>query len=310
MNKTLKRQVFRHTALYAAILMFSHTGGGGAMAQTREYAIIMNGQNQPEVKSSVPYSIKDKDRKRKYTHQNTQGGGGSVSFNNSDELVSQQSGTAVFGTATYLPPYGKVSGFDTDSLKGRANAVDWIRTTRIALAGYSYAGVICRNITGCPKLVYETKFAFDQQGLQRKGSKLDIYEDKSRDNSPIYKLKDHPWLGVSFNLGSENTVKNSKSLNKLISSFGEDKNNQTIVSTTRDHPISLGDQKREHTAVAYYLNAKLHLLDKKKIENIAPGKTVDLGTLRPRVEAKVRRGWSLLNFWATWDIKDTGQIPV
>ncbi|HGM0231497.1 TPA: hypothetical protein ACKL5J_001838 [Neisseria gonorrhoeae] len=28
MNKTLKRRVFRHTALYAAILMFSHTGGG------------------------------------------------------------------------------------------------------------------------------------------------------------------------------------------------------------------------------------------------------------------------------------------
>ncbi|EPH8125120.1 hypothetical protein ACES69_002247, partial [Neisseria gonorrhoeae] len=54
----------------------------------------------------------------------------------------------------------------------------------------------------------------------------------------------------------------------------------------------------------------LHLLDKKGIEDIAPGKTVDLGTLRPRVEAKVRRGWSLLNFWATWDIKDTGQIPV
>ncbi|ENX2294231.1 PilC family type IV pilus tip adhesin, partial [Neisseria gonorrhoeae] len=62
--------------------------------------------------------------------------------------------------------------------------------------------------------------------------------------------------------------------------------------------------------MAYYLNAKLHLLDKKGIEDIAPGKTVDLGTLRPRVEAKVRRGWSLLNFWATWDIKDTGQIPV
>ncbi|ENX7230331.1 pilus assembly/adherence protein PilC, partial [Neisseria gonorrhoeae] len=191
--------------------------------------------------------------------------------------------------------------------KERANAAGWIRTTRIALAGYSYADVVCRDLTGCPKLVYETKFAFDQQGLQRKGSKLDIYEDKSRDNSPIYKLKDHPWLGVSFNLGSENTVKNSKSLNKLISSFGEDKNNQTIVSTTRDHPISLGDQKREHTAVAYYLNAKLHLLDKKRIEDIAQGKTVDLGTLRPRVET-TGRGW--LSFWATWDIKDTGQIPV
>ncbi|EPI4451286.1 PilC family type IV pilus tip adhesin, partial [Neisseria gonorrhoeae] len=307
MNKTLKRRVFRHTALYAAILMFSHTGGGGAMAETREYAIIMNGRNQPEVQWSVPSSIKYKDRKRKYTHYKYPRGGSSVSFNNSDELVSQQSGTAVFGTATYLPPYGKVSGFDTDRLKKRNNAVDWIRTTRIALAGYSYAGIHCGSISGCPKLVYETKFAFGQQGLQRKGRKLDIYEDKSRDNSPIYKLKDHPWLGVSFNLGSENTVKNSKSLNKLISSFSEGNNNQNIVSTTRDHPISLGDSQREHTAVAYYLNAKLHLLDKKGIEDIAQGKIVDLGILKPHVEMT---GQSFLNFWAKWDIKDTGQIPV
>ncbi|HFC4151710.1 TPA: PilC family type IV pilus tip adhesin [Neisseria gonorrhoeae] len=269
--------------------------------------MVMNGQNQPEVKSNVPSSIRDKDRKREYTHHGYNTGGGSVSFDNSDELVSQQSGTAVFGTATYLPPYGKVSGFDTDSLKGRANAAGWIRTTRIALAGYSYADVVCRDITGCPKLVYETKFAFGQQGLQRKGSKLDIYEDKSRDNSPIYKLKDHPWLGVSFNLGSENTVKNSKSLNKLISSFSEGNNNQNIVSTTRDHPISLGDSQREHTAVAYYLNAKLHLLDKKGIEDIAQGKIVDLGILKPHVETT---GRSFLNFWAKWDIKDNGQIPV
>ncbi|EMT3558732.1 pilus assembly/adherence protein PilC, partial [Neisseria gonorrhoeae] len=212
------------------------------------------------------------------------------------------------GTATYLPPYGKVSGFDTDRLKERANAAGWIRTTRPGLAGYSYADVVCRDITGCPKLVYETKFTFGQQGLQRKaGNKLDIYEDKSRENSPIYKLKDHPWLGVSFNLGSENTVKNSKSFNKLISFFSEDNNNQNIVSTTRDHPISLGDSKREHTAVAYYLNAKLHLLDKKEIKDIAPGKTVDLGTLRPRVET-IGRG--LLDFWATWKIEDKGNITV
>ncbi|ENS7315045.1 pilus assembly/adherence protein PilC, partial [Neisseria gonorrhoeae] len=314
MNKTLKRQVFRHTALYTAILMFSHTGGGGAMAQTHQYAIIMNERKQPEVKWKDQYNqsaLKDKSRERTFSHTSQKNGLGItsnfISFNNNDELVSQQSGTAVFGTATYLPPYGKVSGFDTDSLKGRANAAGWIRTTRIALAGYSYADVVCRDITGCPKLVYETKFAFGQQGLQRKGRKLDIYEDKSRDNSPIYKLKDHPWLGVSFNLGSENTVKNSKSLNKLISSFSEGNNNQNIVSTTRDHPISLGDSQREHTAVAYYLNAKLHLLDKKGIEDIAQGKIVDLGILKPHVETT---GQSFLNFWAKWDIKDTGQIPV
>ncbi|EMT3238823.1 pilus assembly/adherence protein PilC, partial [Neisseria gonorrhoeae] len=229
-----------------------------------------------------------------------------------DELVSQQSGTAVFGTATYLPPYGKVSGFDTDRLKKRNNAVDWIRTTHIALAGYSYAGIHCGSISGCPKLVYKTRFSFGQQGLQRKGNKLDIYEDKSRENSPIYKLSDYPWLGVSFNLGSENTVKDSKSSNKLISSFSEDNNNQTIVSTTEDSPISLGDSRREHTAVAYYLNAKLHLLDKKGIEDIAQGKTVRLGVLKPSIDVKTQNtGFAgLLNFWSKWDIKDNGQIPV
>ncbi|HGJ8433790.1 TPA: PilC family type IV pilus tip adhesin, partial [Neisseria gonorrhoeae] len=280
--------------------------------QTREYAIIMNGRNQPEVKSSVPYPIKDKDRKRKYTHQNTRGGGGSVSFDNSDELVSQQSGTAVFGTATYLPPYGKVSGFDTDRLKERANAVDWIRTTRIALAGYSYADVVCRSITGCPKLVYKTRFSFDNPDLLKTRGGLDRYTESSRENSPIYKLKDHPWLGVSFNLSSENTVKDGRLSNKLISSFSEGNNNQTIVSTTEDRPISLGDSQREHTAVAYYLNAKLHLLDKKQIKDIAQGKTVRLGVLKPSID--VRQGNTglagLLGFHATWDIKDTGQIPV
>ncbi|HGM3069352.1 TPA: PilC family type IV pilus tip adhesin, partial [Neisseria gonorrhoeae] len=260
------------------------------------------------VKQNVPSSIKDKDRRREYTYYTHRTGGGSVSFNNNDTLVSQQSGTAVFGTATYLPPYGKVSGFDADALKERNNAVDWIRTTRIALAGYSYIDVICRSYTGCPKLVYKTRFTFGQQGLKRKaGSKLDIYEDKSRENSPIYKLSDYPWLGVSFNLGSENTVQNSKLFNKLISSFREGNNNQTIVSTTEGNPISLGDRQREHTAVAYYLNAKLHLLDKKGIEDIAQGKIVDLGILKPHVETT---GRSLLDFWARWDIKDTGQIPV
>ncbi|EMR8658091.1 pilus assembly/adherence protein PilC, partial [Neisseria gonorrhoeae] len=201
----------------------------------------MNGQNQPEVKSNVPSSIKDKDRKREYTYHKNPRGGGSVSFNNNDELVSQQSGTAVFGTATYLPPYGKVSGFDTDRLKERANAVDWIRTTRIALAGYSYAGIHCGSISGCPQLVYKTRFSFDNTGLAKNTGRLDRHPDPSRENSPIYKLKDHPWLGVSFNLGAEGTAKDGKVTNKLVSSFDENNSNQNLVYTTEGHRISLGD---------------------------------------------------------------------
>ncbi len=271
----------------------------------------MNEGNQPEVRGNVPSSIKDKDRKREYTHHKYQKGGGSVSFDNSDDLVSRQNGTAVFGTATYLPPYGKVSGFDADALKERNNAAGWIRTTRPGLAGYAYASVICRDARQCPQLVYKTQFTFGNSGLAKKanGGRLDIYEDKSRDGSPIYKLKDYPWLGVSFNLGSKNTVKNSQSSSSLISSFSEDNNNQTIVSTTEGHPISLGDGQREHTAMAYYLNAKLHLLDKKGIKDITD-KTVQLGVLKPSIDVRQQKGVNWLSFWARWDIKDNGQIPV
>ncbi|EMT6037678.1 pilus assembly protein PilC, partial [Neisseria gonorrhoeae] len=273
----------------------------------------MNAQNQPEVRQNGQYStLREKDRKRKFDFNADGRGGGSVSFNNNDELVSQQSGTAVFGTATYLPPYGKVSGFDTAELNKRGKAVDWIRTTRIALAGYSYAGVRCGSTSGCPQLVYKTRFSFENTGLAKNANRLDKHPDSSRENSPIYKLKDYPWLGVSFNLSSENTVKDGRSSNKLISSFSEGNNNQTIVSTTEDHPISLGGSQREHTAVAYYLNAKLHLLDKKGIGDIAQGKTVRLGVLKPSIDVKTQNtGLSgLLNFWAKWDIKDNGQIPV
>ncbi|EMT1189948.1 pilus assembly/adherence protein PilC, partial [Neisseria gonorrhoeae] len=108
-------------------------------------------------------------------------------------------------------------------------------------------------------------------------------------------------------------AKDGKVTNKLVSSFDENNSNsnQNLVYTTEGHNISLGNWQRESTAMAYYLNAKLHLMDKKKIENIAPGKTVQLGILKPSIDVRTRNtGLGLLNFWAKWDIKDNGQIPV
>ncbi|MFQ2986584.1 PilC family type IV pilus tip adhesin [Neisseria gonorrhoeae] len=320
MNKTLKRRVFRHTALYTAILMFSHTGGGRAMAQTHQYAIIMNERKQPEVKWEGQYNqsaLKDKSRERTFSHTSQKNSLGRtsnfISFNNNDTLVSQQSGTAVFGTATYLPPYGKVSGFDTDSLKGRANAAGWIRTTRPGLAGYAYTGIRCGHARDCPKLTYKTRFSFDNPNLAKTGGRLDRHTESSRENSPIYKLKDYPWLGVSFNLGAEGTAKDGRSSSRLISSFDENNSNsnQNLVYTTEGRDISLGNWQSESTAVAYYLNAKLHLLDKKGIKDIT-GKTVRLGVLKPSIDVKTQNtGLSgILNFWSKWDIKDNGQIPV
>ncbi|EPI7023230.1 PilC family type IV pilus tip adhesin, partial [Neisseria gonorrhoeae] len=278
-------------------------------------AIVMNERNQPEVKWNGQYQksqLREKDGERKfiYTNQKNQWGqqNNFISFDNTDTLVSRQSGTAVFGTATYLPPYGKVSGFDTAELNKRGNAVNWIHTTRAGLSGYSYTGVTCRS-SKCPQLVYKTRFSFDNTGLAKNAGRLNRHPDPSRENSPIYKLEDHPWLGVSFNLGAEGTDKDGRSSNKLVSSFDENNSNsnQNLVYTTEGHRISLGDWQRETTAMAYYLNAKLHLLDKKGIKDIAPGKTVRLGTLRPRVETT---GRSWLDFWATWKIEDKGNIAV
>ncbi|MCH8704838.1 pilus assembly/adherence protein PilC [Neisseria gonorrhoeae] len=298
--------------------MFSHTGGGGAMAQTSNYAIVMNERKQPEVKWEGQYNqsaLKDKGRERTFSHTSQKNALGItsnfISFNNNDELVSQQSGTAVFGTATYLPPYGKVSGFDTAELNKRGNAVNWIRTTRPGLAGYAYTGIHCGHARDCPKLTYKTRFSFDNPDLVKNAGSLDRHTESSRDNSPIYKLKDYPWLGVSFNLGAEGTAKDGRSSSKLVSSFNEKNSNNNLVYTTEGRDISLGNWQSESTAVAYYLNAKLHLLDKKRIKDIT-GKTVQLGVLKPSIDVKTQNtGFAgILNFWSKWDIKDNGQIPV
>ncbi|HFC0009425.1 TPA: pilus assembly/adherence protein PilC, partial [Neisseria gonorrhoeae] len=292
-----------------------------AQAQTYKYAIVMNERKQPEVKWKGQYNqsaLKDKGRERTFSHTSQRNSLGItsnfISFNNNDELVSQQSGTAVFGTATYLPPYGKVSGFDAAELNKRGNAVNWIHTTRPGLAGYGYDGIRCGSAQDCPKLTYKTRFSFDNPDLVKTRGGLDRHTEPSRENSPIYKLKDHPWLGVSFNLGGEGTAKDGRSSSKLVSSFDENNSNsnQNLVYTTEGHRISLGNWQRETTAMAYYLNAKLHLLDKKRIEDIAQGKTVQLGVLKPSIDVKTQnKGLSgLLNFWSKWDIKDNGQIPV
>lgn len=321
MNKTWKRQVFRHTALYTAILMFSHTGGGGgAQAQTHSYTIVMNSQKLPEVKNGN-YQGKNRQVTFNAYFQGTKKNS-IFSFDNTDEVVAQKGGTVVFGAATYLPPYGKVSGFDADKLQERGNAVGWIGTIHPGLVGYSYQGSTC-NSGDCPDVSYKTQFTFGNQGLKRKtNGRLDIDEDKSRNNSLIYKLSDYSWLGVSFNLSSESIVE-SKKLKKVESSFNEEvtQNNGTfsqykdknLIYTTGDvrNRDNQAHRDKPH-AVAFYLNAKLHLLDKKQIKDIMRGSELNLGDLKTRIEPtdawKNKRHRTLTV--GQWEFKDTGKISV
>ncbi|MGP9873068.1 PilC family type IV pilus tip adhesin, partial [Neisseria meningitidis] len=288
--------------------------------------MVMNAQNLPEVKWGEAYnSLTVKSNEREVTHTSNFVVAKkhiSFSFNNTDEVVAQKNGTVVFGAATYLPPYGKVSGFDDNKLKARNDAVDWIGTTHPGLIGYHYQNSTC-NSGGCPTVAYRTQFTFGNHGLakDKANNKLDIYEDKSRDNSPIYKLKDHPWLGVSFNLGGESSFKPKRN-GSLVSSFSEEvtQHNGTgsqykdknLVYTTDDYKSQNNKNHQDtHHAVAFYLNAKLHLLDKKHITNIAQVGTVDLGTLKTRIEPT--EAWKRNNsnfFNGTWTYEEKGTVSV
>ncbi len=317
-----------YRALYRHIDVFPYRRGGQAQAQTQthKYAIVLNAQKLPEVKWGSSYtSLGHKDKDLQFTHTSNFGIKKNIilSFNNTDEVVAEKKDAVVFGAATYLPPYGKVSGFDDKRLTERKNAVDWIGTTKPGLVGYSYEDVTC-NSSNCPEVSYKTQFTFDKHQLAKKktDNKLDIYEDKSRDNSPIYKLPDYPGLGVSFNLSGESTVK-PKRLSQLVSSFSEDVTQQNganspykdknLVYTTDDYRNQGNHNHQDkHHAIIFYLNAKLHLLDKKQIKNIAQGKTFNLGTLKPRIDLteawKNRNGGFFNN--GNWTFEDKGEVSV
>ncbi|HGG8304429.1 TPA: PilC family type IV pilus tip adhesin, partial [Neisseria meningitidis] len=292
---------------------------------TYPYALVMNGQQLPEVKWGNSYNqLTHKNNTRQATfHSYFQGARKKTtfSFNNTDEVVAQKNGVTVFGAATYLPPYGKVSGFDTVKLTERANALNWINTTRPGLVGYHYQDSTCSS-GNCPELSYKTQFTFGHSSLAKKtnGGKLDIYEDKSRDGSPIYKLQGYSWLGVSFNLSGESTAE-SKKLKNLVSSFSEEvtQNNgadsqhkdKNLVYTTGDGRNNNKTHQDKHHAVAFYLNAKLHLLDKKQIKNITQGSELNLGVLKTRIEptdAWKNKRHLVIN--ADWEFKDTGTVSV
>ncbi len=286
----------------------------------------MNGQQLPEVKWGSSYnSLTVKSNEREVTHTSNFVVAKkhiSFSFNNTDEVVAEKKDAVVFGAATYLPPYGKVSGFDTVKLTERANALNWINTTHPGLIGYSYQDSTCSS-SGCPEVAYRTQFTFGNSGLAKKktDNKLDIYEDKSRDNLPIYKVKDYPWLGVSFNLGGESSFKPKRN-GSLVSSFSEDVTQQNgagsqhkdknLVYTTDDYKSQNNKNHQDkHHAVAFYLNAKLHLLDKKHIKNIVQGKTVNLGILKTRIEpteAWKRRNSNFFN--GSWTYEEKGTVSV
>ncbi|HIF8529636.1 PilC family type IV pilus tip adhesin, partial [Neisseria meningitidis] len=293
-----------------------------AQTKTYSYSIVMNGQKLPEVKNNS--LNQGKRRQATFTAKFVVAKKNSTFlFNNTDEVVAEKKDAAFFGVATYLPPYGKVSGFDNKSLTERGNTVGWIGTTSPGVIGYSYQGNTCSS-GDCPELSYKTQFTFGNQGLKNKvNGKLDIDADQSRDNSPIYKLPDYPWLGVSFNLSSESKA-DSKHLKTLVSSFSEEVTqsnsanspykDKNLVYTTDNHRNKNNNRVNQNSdhAVVFSLNAKLHLLDKKQIKNIAQVSELDLGELKTRIEPteEWKKKRHITFNVGNWEFKDTGSVSV
>ncbi|HFC7325767.1 TPA: PilC family type IV pilus tip adhesin, partial [Neisseria meningitidis] len=90
----------------------------------------------------------------------------------------------------------------------------------------------------------------------------------------------------------------------------KDKN---LVYTTGDvrNKGNQAHQDKPH-AVAFYLNAKLHLLDKKQIKDIMRGSELNLGDLKTRIEPT--DAWKnkrhLTRNVSNWEFKDAGTVSV
>ena len=269
MKKTPKRHLLRHTAVYTAMLLAASQQAFGANDyQTFNFIVnddggVIGGKNYYD--KGVRHGSKESIQKGRPGSMTTaqacqklgiQPGSAECNFplsithnfdfTNTDTLLAGKTGQKLrFGDGS-APLWGKVSGLDADNLAG-LKPDDWLTTTHTGKMGYDFSGISCFTAgqTGasrqCPKLPFEFKFNFNNSDLDI-GSKT-----TGTDGLQIYKLKNYPWLGVSFQLGTStyNSTPNWMAVNE---------NNTTIKQRTAQPTDNQG------IGEVFELRAKLHLL--------------------------------------------------
>lgn len=117
-------------------------------------------------------------------------------FNGTSNLIakSSQPEVVLFSKARDNP---KADAFSSDNVNGpfmQFNSLgSWINTTVTGDSGYAFEGFSCTN---CPKMTLPLDFYFNQGKL----AKTDQVSDTG---DTIFQLRDHPELGVSFQLGTQ-----------------------------------------------------------------------------------------------------------
>lgn len=269
MKKTPKRHLLRHTAVYTAMLLaasqqafgandyitfnFILNDDGGVIGGKNYYDKGVRHGSKESIQKGRPGSMTTAQACEKLgikpgsaecnfplsiTHN--------FDFTNTDTLLAGKTGQKLrFGDGS-APLWGKVSGLDADNLAG-LKPDDWLTTTHTGKMGYDFSGISCFTAgrTGasrqCPKLPFEFKFNFNNSDLDTTPAKT------SDDGLQIYKLKNYPWLGVSFQLGTStyNSTPNWMAVNE---------NNTTIKQRTAQPTDNQG------IGEVFELRAKLHLL--------------------------------------------------
>lgn len=272
MKKTPKRHLLRHTAVYTAMLLAASSQQAFGAKDYQPFNFIVNddgsveGGKPPGGKGVRPgeklsYAKPDNDfpkgevvcKKLKISSN----GGCPVlvsvyhkfDFTNTDTLLAGKTGRLIFGGGS-APLWGKVSGLNADNLP-RLNPNDWLTTTHKGKMGYDFSGISCflkTTVIGsnnqsrqCPNLPFKFYFNFKDSALDPTSA------GTSPDGLPIYKLKDHPWLGVSFQLG---TSTDNGAINWMAVNGNNTEIKQRITQPTDERGIG----------EVFELRAKLHLL--------------------------------------------------
>lgn len=231
-------------------------------------------------------------------------------YTNNDTL------TAGFPTATTFnfgggsaPLWGKVSGLNSNNHSGQSTD-QWLTTYKPEMrgkTGYDFTDTSCwaKGVTGgsrqCPTLPFEFFFEKDSATIEATGQ-------MRADGVPIYKLKAHPWLGISFEIAAPSYDDNGN----IAAGSGkwERPSVDGAKSKIADLPIRINLPGQQY-GKAFQLRAKLHKLSDPGGDSLA-AQEIKLGEITTSKIAMTSEGdaGNKGRTMTVWRIEDTGHIDV
>ena len=231
-------------------------------------------------------------------------------YTNNDTLIAgfPKANKLNFGSGA-APLWGKVSGLNSNN-HGVQGTDQWLTTYKPEMRGkmgYDFTSTSCfaNGTTGdsrqCPTLPFQFYFNHDSNTIEATGQ-------VRNDGVPIYKLKAHPWLGISFEIaapsydGSGN-IKAGSGKWERPSADGSQSNIAAL-------PIKINADGQQY-GKAFQLRAKLHKLtdpggDSLTTQEIKLGEiTMPKFTIRSE-SSQGNKGRTM----TVWRIEDTGHIDV